>query len=105
MSEVSAVAHAMLRPGPPGSSQSHQALSVMETARLLTNRVATARLAGLQNLQQRGEVGSVELLLPLLSDTNKLVRNRAFYVLRNLTGENVSADDPGRWQAWWNTDK
>lgn len=105
VSIVSATAHSMLRPGPPGSSDRRATLSSAETAGLITNSVATARLAGLKNLQEKGDAQAVELILPLLTDTNKLVRNRAFFVLRNITGEDVSKNDPSKWQAWWEANK
>ncbi len=105
VSVVSAMAHSMLRRGPSESFAETRTLSSMEVIGLVTNRVTTARLAGLKTLQQQGDAEAVELILPLLTDTNRLVRNRAFFVLRNITGEAVTENDPSKWQAWWKTNK
>ena|ERR1035441_2777817 len=82
-----------------------ETLSSAETVGLITNSTATARLAGLRNLQKNGDAEAVELILPRLTDTNKLVRNRTFFVLRNITGEDVSESEPATWQAWWKANK
>jgi HEAT repeat protein len=63
-----------------------------------------ARLTALRNLQQNGDVQAVEILLPLLTDTNTIVRNRAFAVLRNISAQKIS-DDPAKWQQWWRANK
>jgi HEAT repeat protein len=80
-------------------------LSSAETAGLLTNRVTMTRLLGLKNLQGTGDAEAVELIFPLLTDTNKLVQNRAFFVLREITGGDVPENDPAKWQAWWKANK
>jgi HEAT repeat protein len=56
-------------------------------------------------LQQRGDAEAVELILPLLTDPSKFVRNRAFFVIRSITGEMVSDNDAARWQTWWAANK
>jgi HEAT repeat protein len=62
------------------------------------------RLTALKNLQQNGDAKAVELILPVLTDTNTIVRNRAFAVLRNISGQKIS-DDPAKWQQWWSANK
>jgi HEAT repeat protein len=104
-SMVNGMALSMLRAGPPGPIQGTATLSSAETSRLITNRLTMARLAGLKILKQNADAEAVELMLPLLRDTNKIVRNRAFYVLRTVTGEDISKNDPAKWQAWWTANK
>jgi hypothetical protein len=62
-----------------------------------------ARLVVLKILQQNAD--AVERMLPQLRDTNALVRNWAFFVLRTVAGEDVSDKDPAKWQAWWTANK
>jgi hypothetical protein len=40
------------------------------------------------------------IILPVLTDTNTIVRNRAFVVLRQITKENMP-DDAEKWKEWW----
>jgi hypothetical protein len=103
---VRGMAYAILRPGPPGPSRERVVvLSSAESAGLLTNRLTTTRLLGLKNLQGTGDAEAVELILPLLTDTNKLVRSAALFVLRQITGADVPENDPAKWQAWWKANK
>jgi HEAT repeat protein len=104
-SGVRGIAYAMLSPRSPGLPRVSMELSSTETVVLLTNRVTTVRLLGLKNLRGRGDADAVELIFPLLADTNKLVRNRAFFVLREITGADVPENDPAKWQAWWTANK
>ncbi|EEF60661.1 DUF2330 domain-containing protein [Pedosphaera parvula] len=103
--EVRGMAYALLRDGPQVPGNPWAALPSSETLGLLKNPVTMARLMGLKNLQSTGDAEAVELILPLLTDTNKLVRNRAFFVLREITGGDVSENDPAKWQAWWKANK
>lgn len=102
---VNAMALSMLRQRPPGPSQAPAPLSSAETSRLITNRLTMARLAGLKILQQNADAEAIELMLRLLTDRNILVRHRAFYALRAVTGEDVSRNDPAQWKAWWNANR
>ncbi len=79
-------------------------LSAAEAAYLLTNSLTRVRLTGLKFLQHNGDAEAVELILPLLTETNTIVRNRAFVVLRRITRENT-ADDAEKWKDWWKASK
>ncbi len=80
-------------------------LSSLEAAPLTTNRVPMARLAGLKILYANGDTDAITLTLPLLRDTNSIVRARALSVLRAKTGQSLPADDPAKWEDWWNANK
>lgn len=102
---VSAVAFGLLRRGVgPGPIDYNGILSSEEAALLVTNRLTMSRLTGLKVLEANGDAHAVELILPLLTDTNTIVRNRAFVVLRRITKENIP-DDAEKWQAWWRVNK
>jgi HEAT repeat protein len=102
---VGALALGMLRRGPPGPWDGKETLSSAEASRLVTNRLTMARLTGLKILRQNADAEAVELMLRLLLDRNAIVRHRAFYVLRTVVGENVSENDPAKWEAWWKANK
>jgi HEAT repeat protein len=104
-SVVNGVALSLLRSRGPGPSDGKAALSSAEASRLITNRLTMARLTGLKILQQNADAEAVELMLRLLRDKSVIVRNRAFYVLRTVTGEDVSEKDPAKWEAWWVANK
>ena len=104
-SVVNGMALSLLRGRGPGPSDGKAALSSAEASRLITNRVTMARLTGLRILQQNADAEAVELMLRLLSDKSMIVRNRAFYVLRSVAGEDVSQTDPAKWEAWWAANK
>ena len=80
-------------------------LSSAEAAPLTTNQITMARLAGLKILQQNADGDALELTLPLLRDTNSIVRNRAFAVLRTVSGWDISENDPAKWEQWWTANK
>jgi len=60
-----------------------------------------ARLIGLRALQLNADAEAVDLALPLLRDTNSLVRSRAFEFLQTFSGQDISRDDPAKWEQWW----
>jgi hypothetical protein len=64
-----------------------------------------ARLIGLKILRQNADATAVELALPLLRDTNSLVRTRAFSLLKAVSGQDFTQSDPARWDQWWATNK
>ncbi len=103
--DINAVALNLLRNAASGPWDGKEPLSSAEASRLITNRLAMARLTGLKILQQNADAEAVELMLRLLWDRNPLVRHRAFYVLRTVVGENVSENDPAKWEAWWKANK
>jgi Uncharacterized protein conserved in bacteria (DUF2330) len=102
---VRGMASVLLRPDSQVPGGTRLTLPSNENVALLKNPSTMARLMGLKNLQRTGDAEAVELILPLLSDTNKLVRNRAYFVLREITGVDVSENDPAKWQAWWKANK
>jgi hypothetical protein len=64
-----------------------------------------ARLIGLKILRENADAGAIELALPLLRDTNSLVRNRAFALFRTVSGQEDAENDPAKWEQWWTTNK
>ena len=80
-------------------------LSSAEAAPLVTNRLTMARLVGLKVLRQNADSEAVALTLPLLRDTNAIVRNRAFALLQTVSGQDISRDDPAKWEQWWAANK
>ena len=71
-------------------------LSSAEAASLTTNQLTIARLAGLKFLRQNADAQAVALTLPLLRDTNSIVRNRAVTVLQSLTGQNIPRNEQAK---------
>src|ERR1051326_8981216 len=91
---------------PPGQSTAPARpdippLSSEEAGRLMTNRLAMARLMGLKVLEQNGDAAAIDLALPCLKDTNSIVRNRTFNLLREALGQEFSKDEPEKWEQWW----
>jgi hypothetical protein len=64
-----------------------------------------ARIMGLKVLRGNADTQAVELALPLLRDTNSLVRNRAFSALQNISGRDIPKDNPEKWEHWWAANK
>jgi len=60
---------------------------------------------GLKILRQNADAQAVALSLPLLRDTNSLVRNRAFALLRMVSGQDIPQNDPAKWEQWWAANK
>ena len=60
---------------------------------------------GLKILRQNSDAEAIELTLPLLRDTNSLVRNRAFALVRTVSGQAIEEDDAAKWEQWWTTNK
>jgi HEAT repeat protein len=102
---VSGMAIGILRRGAGmGRFEETGGLSSAEVARLMTNSATMPRLSGLKFLEYNADAQAVEIILPLLSDTNTIVRNRAFAVLRKISQEKIP-DDPEKWKAWWSVNK
>jgi hypothetical protein len=80
-------------------------LSSAEAAPLARNRIAVTRLIGLKFLRQNADAQAVALTLPLLRDSNSIVRDRAFALLRTASGQNIPQNDPARWEQWWAANK
>jgi len=85
----------------PRYGASEKGLSSDEASPLTTNRLTLARLAGLKILYKNADALAVALAIPLLRDTNSIVRNRSFGLLKKLTGQEISQDDPRNWEQWW----
>ena len=60
---------------------------------------------GLKILRQNADAQAVALTLPLLRDTNSIVRNRAFALLRTVSGQDIPQNDPAKWEQWWAANK
>jgi len=86
---------------PGESAESGPTLSSAEAAPLMTNKFGSVRLIGLLVMQQNGDAEAVELTLPLLRHTNSVIRSRAFAVMQAISGQNISDDDPAKWETWW----
>ncbi len=82
---------------PPGTA--------VDLAPLLTNRFGSVRLTGLRAMQDIADATAVELTLPLLRDTNSVIRSHALYTLRTITGKDIAEADPVKWEAWWTANK
>jgi HEAT repeat protein len=98
----------MQRPGPGGvapTPDERRRLSSTEAAPLMTHRLGEARFAGLRIMQENDDAKAIELTLPLLRETNSVIRTRAFAVLQTITGQNISDDDAAKWEAWWAANK
>ena len=80
-------------------------LSSAEAAPLTTNRLTMARLMGLKILRQNADAQAIAFTLPLLRDTNSIVRNRAFALLRTVSGQDLPQTDPAKWEQWWVANK
>jgi HEAT repeat protein len=89
------------RPG----NETTRSLTSSEAAALATNRFAQVRLMSLRVFQRNADTRAIELTLPLLRDSNVIVRNRAFAAIKAMTGEGVSDDDASKWERWWETNK
>lgn len=76
-----------------------------DLAPLMTNRFGNVRLIGLRAMQDIGDQTAVQLTLPLLRETNSVIRSCAFSTLQAITGKDVSDDDPAKWEAWWAANK
>ena len=76
-------------------------LSSAEAAPLTTNQLTLARLVGLKILTRNSDAEAVALTLPLLRDTNSIVRSRAFVLLRTVTSQDIPQNDPAKWDQWW----
>ena len=41
----------------------------------------------------------------MLRDTNLIVRHRAFDLLQTVSGQDISPDEPAKWEQWWAANK
>jgi hypothetical protein len=88
----------------PAPMDTHH-ISSTEAAPLLTSRLTMARVMGLSVMRHNADPQAVALTLPLLRDTNSIVRNCAFMVLRTLTGQDIPQNEPAKWEQWWAANK
>ncbi len=87
--------------GPYGSRAIEEPLSSEEAAPLTANQLTIARLAGIKVLYKNHDAAAVGLAIPMLSDTNAIVRDRAFAFLYKVTGQEIPLQDRARWEKWW----
>jgi hypothetical protein len=90
---------------PPSVPEQTNPLSSAEAAPLMTNQFTMARLMGLKVLRENADAKAVELALPLLRDTNSIVRNRVFALLQTVSGQDIPQNDPTKWEQWWAANK
>jgi hypothetical protein len=95
---------------PPGQAAAparaeKPSVSSQEAVSLLTNRITMARLMGLKILEQNGDTTAIDLALPCLRDTNSIVRNRSFNLLRTASGQDFPKDEPEKWDQWWSANR
>jgi hypothetical protein len=81
--------------------EAQEHISSTEAAPLLASPVTLARLAGLAVLWRKADADAAARALPLLRDTNSIVRNHAVGTLRLVTGQDFPPDDPAQWERWW----
>jgi HEAT repeat protein len=93
------------QPLPPSAPEPTNHLSSVEAAPLTTNQLTMARLMGLKVLRENADAQAVALALPLLRDTNSIVRHRAFALLQTVSGQDIPQDDPAKWEQWWAANK
>jgi hypothetical protein len=84
---------------------SDKQISNEEAIPLLQNSEPHARLIGLWILYQNADKQSVELALPLLRDSDELVRMKDAQMLRALTGQHFTEDQTDEWIKWWAENK
>lgn len=87
----------------PGYQAREERLSSQEAAPLTTNRLTLARLAGLKILYGNADTQALALTIPMLRDTNSIVRTRAFALVKKISGEDIPQDDPVKWEEWWSS--
>lgn len=80
-------------------------LTSSEAILLTTNHLSEARMMGLRILERNADAKGMELALPLLRDSNAIVRSQAFAVMKALSGQSVSDTDAAKWEQWWTANK
>jgi HEAT repeat protein len=80
-------------------------LTSSEAILLTTNHLGEARMMGLRILERNADAKGIELMLPLLRDSNAVVQSQAFAVIKALLGQSVSDTDPAKWEQWWTVNK
>ncbi len=102
------IAEGMPAPPIPGWQQPRNEgnrLTSVEAAPLTTNRLTMARLMGLKLLRENADADAITLTLPLLQDTNSLVRNCAFELLTTASGQEFAQTEPAKWEQWWTANR
>jgi hypothetical protein len=93
------------RPNRAGGIDEGAGISDTEVVPLLRNTDLIARMIGLRILYKNAKTQSVELALPLLKDSEKIVRARTAATLRALTGQHFTDEQADEWEKWWNENK
>lgn len=84
---------------------SNEGITADEAVPMLHNPERGARAFGLVVLADNDNKQSVDLALPLLTDPDRNVKQRAGHLLRALTGQSIPLDQPDQWQKWWNENR
>jgi hypothetical protein len=82
-----------------------QGISCAEAKPLLQNSFWMCRMLGLAVLARNTNSQSVEFALPLLRDSEPVIRDHACDLLWELTGQDFTADQPDKWESWWAKNK
>jgi hypothetical protein len=80
-------------------------ISNEEAKPLFQNPDPLARMIGLIILYDNANKQSIDMALPLLNDPERSIRLRAAGILRALTGQHFTADQPDEWKQWWASNK
>lgn len=74
-----------------------------ELAPIFKNPSPQVRLLGLDFLRRsfNADAHAIDLMIPLLRDPDRNVRDADAMVLRSFTGQDISEDQPGEWEKWW----
>jgi len=80
-----------------------EALSMATSSNIFPRNWGVSSLA--VNADAKYRAKAVELMLPLLRDTNYMVSQSAFRRIQQVTGQTISNDDPAKWEAWWAANK
>ena len=72
---------------------------------MLQNIEPFARVFGLDILYRNADKQSVELALPLLQDSDELVRLKTAQTLRAMTGQHFTETQNNEWTKWWTENK
>jgi HEAT repeat protein len=58
------------------------------------------RLATIQALKTSGDIQAVELLIEMINDGDRIVKEKAILALKDITGKDFN-DDPSEWKVWF----
>ncbi len=81
----------------------NEGMTYDDLAPIFKNPSAQVRLAGLDYLRRsyNSDTHAIDIMIPLLRDPDKNVRDADAMVLRSFTGQEIPEDQPGEWEKWW----